>query len=182
MRDAESARRYSREWQKWVRRARRAAWIAENGPCKRCGSTERLEVDHIDPSSKEHEVHSVWTWGAEIRERELAKCQVLCRKCHESKNASEGQARMGGPVKCGTYAAYIQGCRCEGCRKANTEYAKQRRRRMGVAERVIVDQPPVPGVTHGTRAAYERAKCRCRECRDFNAARSQAHRDRQVTV
>ena len=38
----EYMRRYQREWMQ----RRRQAWLAENGPCVRCGSWDRLEVDH----------------------------------------------------------------------------------------------------------------------------------------
>lgn len=181
MRTEEEVREWSRNWKRAVKRARRQAWIMENGPCRACGSTERLEVDHIDPASKEREIDALWLCSEPVRNAELAKCQVLCRKCHEAKNAREGQARMGGPVRCGSYAGYIKGCRCAECCAANTEYHKQRRRRNGVKERVIVNETPVDGVTHGTRAAYERAGCRCPECRAFNAARSKAFRDRRAS-
>jgi hypothetical protein len=70
---------------KWVA-ARRAAWFAGK-QCVKCGSTESLELDHIDPATKVS--HSIWSWTAERREAELAKCQVLCRKCHQEKSLTE---------------------------------------------------------------------------------------------
>ena len=69
----------------WHRRRR--AWLAANGPCATCGSTERLEVDHKDPAPKVS--HRIWSWSEVRRAAELAKCQVLCRKCHEAKTARE---------------------------------------------------------------------------------------------
>jgi 5-methylcytosine-specific restriction endonuclease McrA len=62
---------------------RRKAWFDANGPCVKCGSFERLEVDHIDESQKVN--HRVWSWSEKRRSEELAKCQVLCYQCHLKK-------------------------------------------------------------------------------------------------
>lgn len=67
---------------------RRLKWINQNGPCKNCGSSEKLEVDHIDPSTKIS--NTVWTWTEKRRNLELEKCQVLCRPCHIQKSFKEG--------------------------------------------------------------------------------------------
>jgi excisionase family DNA binding protein len=69
----------------------RADWIAAHGPCAVCGSTERLEVDHIDPATKT--VGSFWEWPDVRREAELSKCQVLCYVCHKAKTRRELVAR-----------------------------------------------------------------------------------------
>lgn len=77
----------------------RAAWLTENGPCKRCGSSYRLQVDHVNPATKIH--HAVWTWREDRRLLELAKCQVLCGPCHWEKHAPKGMVsrqRKIGPV------------------------------------------------------------------------------------
>ena len=78
----EAKRAYQREWMS----ARRTAWIEANGPCAQCGSSKDLEVDHIDPSLKEYNPREIWSRRAEVREHELAKCQVLCRACHKAKS------------------------------------------------------------------------------------------------
>lgn len=36
----------------------------------------------------------------------------------------------GSPPECGTALSYVRGCRCEPCRSANTEYARERRARL----------------------------------------------------
>lgn len=74
-----------RKYQRERSAARRAAWVDANGPCVQCGSTENLEVDHIDPAEKEAAVGALWARSAEVRAAELAKCQVLCRSCHREK-------------------------------------------------------------------------------------------------
>ena len=86
MRDRkEYMRAYQREWIK----KRRNAWISENGPCAKCGSIEQLEVDHIDYSQKKLHPRELWTRQTQIRTAELAKCQVLCRKCHRQKTKAD---------------------------------------------------------------------------------------------
>lgn len=103
--DAAKQRAYQREWV----RKRRAAWLHENGPCA-CGSWESLEVDHVDPAGKV--THAVWSWSAERRGVELAKCQVLCARCHLRKTLAaraktdHGRGQM--------YIRYK--CRCDKCR------------------------------------------------------------------
>ncbi|AXH46549.1 HNH endonuclease [Gordonia phage RobinSparkles] len=74
---------YQNEWLK----KRRNEWLKENGPCVKCGSWENLEVDHKDRSKKI--TSSVWSWSAEKRNKELAKCQVLCKSCHLEKTILE---------------------------------------------------------------------------------------------
>lgn len=101
------------------KRLRRAAWIElKGGKCVECGSTENLEVDHIDPSTKLYQPKTVWGLGTEIRERELAKCQVLCRKCHRAKTNAELSGWEHG-VK---ITGYHKGCRCDLCKAANKAY------------------------------------------------------------
>lgn len=80
-------RDYLRLYQKgWIRK-KREDWLKANGPCRQCGSGERLEVDHIDPAQKVS--HTVWSWKPERREEELKKCQVLCRVCHRKKTSED---------------------------------------------------------------------------------------------
>jgi ribosome-binding protein aMBF1 (putative translation factor) len=62
--------------------------------CAQCKRTDRLELDHVDPSTKIH--HVVWSWSEERRSKELAKCQVLCHDCHKRKTARENSERMVG--------------------------------------------------------------------------------------
>lgn len=102
---------------------RRSKWILEHGPCKHCGSWEDLEVDHIDRATKEYRVGEVWWRRSEIREKELAKCQVLCRRCHKIKTKKESFARC----KHGTCTMYDKyKCRCDICRQAKSLVNKRR--------------------------------------------------------
>ncbi len=89
----------------------RIAWLTSNGLCVKCGSNERLEVDHIDPSTKVS--HKVWSWSQEKRNIELAKCQVLCYNCHMAKSIAEKSR----PITHGILQGYNRGCRCVLCKE-----------------------------------------------------------------
>lgn len=78
MRTPEEQREYQRQW---VAR-RRAEWFADKC-CIDCGSTDRLELDHVDPSQKIS--HSIWSWSKSRRAIEIAKCVVRCFPCHRVK-------------------------------------------------------------------------------------------------
>lgn len=117
---------YMRDYQReWVRR-RRDAWMTENGPCRSCGAHENLEIDHIDESTKLFQPSTLWSKRSEVRESELAKCQVLCETCHTAKTRAWQQARA---KPCGTWQSYSRGCRCGPCTDAEAAYARERRKR-----------------------------------------------------
>jgi hypothetical protein len=111
----EQQREYMRKWMA----NRRNAWLNENGPCKKCGSWENLEVDHIDPSKKVD--HKVWSWSEERRNIELAKCQILCSPCHKKKSKLFYFSK----IEHGTYAMRnTWKCECEKC----LEYVRRQKR------------------------------------------------------
>lgn len=97
----------------WADRRRRE-WLIQNGPCQ-CGSNDRLEVDHVEPTKKVS--HRIWFWSDERRKMELKKCQVLCYDCHLKKTLMQRpKADHGGS------GMYNKGCRCSLC----TEYQRAR--------------------------------------------------------
>ena len=121
-RTSELQREYQRKWMI----ARRMEWVLNNGPCAKCESWDRLEVDHREPATKALNTHSLWSMSREncARIDELAKCQVLCHKCHAAKSTAARQP----PVIHGTYSTYdTHRCRCDLCRGANA--ARNRRQR-----------------------------------------------------
>ncbi len=97
---------------------RRNKAIADlGGKCKQCDSTCNLEIDHIDSKSKSYNIAKIMTSGSDkILIAELAKCQILCRKCHEEKSIIDaGNSR----AKHGTSSMYTHyKCKCEPCRLA----------------------------------------------------------------
>ncbi|MFI9200206.1 hypothetical protein [Streptomyces sp. NPDC053048] len=117
--DQDKQRAYQRAWAVKKRAGNRAAYLAGKS-CAVCGSTESLEIDHITPADKVS--HNIWTWSPVRRFAELAKCQVLCRICHDRKCLSEGNNRV---LTHGTRSRYEKGCRCSPCRRANAEHARR---------------------------------------------------------
>lgn len=85
-----------REYQRlWIKR-RRESYLADKS-CVRCGSTEQLTLDHIEPSTKTIPIAQVWSMSLSNPKRvaELAKCQVLCDPCHKSKTHLNGEKARG---------------------------------------------------------------------------------------
>jgi 5-methylcytosine-specific restriction endonuclease McrA len=113
----EAQREYQRRWIA----DRRSSFFAGK-TCVQCGSSENLELDHIDPASKTE--HRIWSWSEERRLAEIAKCQVLCAGCHLLKSiesdwpkTDHGRGRM-----------YKLGCRCTLCVEfKRVENSKRRR-------------------------------------------------------
>lgn len=118
--DIEQRRAYAREWVA----NRRAEFMADKS-CVDCGSTEKLELDHVDPSLKVS--HSIWSWSSDRRAAEIAKCVVRCFRCHKNKHMKffpHGTVRM-----------YRKGCRCRKCTDAAVE--KSRRERIKRRSRIV---------------------------------------------
>jgi hypothetical protein len=79
----ESRKLYMRTYARvWVANRRKQFFAGKS--CVRCGSVERLELDHIDPALKV--ASSIWTWALTKRLDEIKKCQILCHECHKQKS------------------------------------------------------------------------------------------------
>ena len=117
----EEKRAYQRGWIK----KRRDDWIeSQGGLCVICGSTEELEVDHIDRETKLCNPRLVWSRNQAFREAELAKCQVLCSDCHQKKTTKENTR----PVEHGSYRrGYSTGCKCDACMESMRIFWRNRR-------------------------------------------------------
>lgn len=80
------------EYQKrWVA-ARRSEYM-DGKSCVDCGSTDFLEVDHINQNEKVS--HRIWSWSIARRDAELAKCVIRCRICHQKKTTSNNEHARG---------------------------------------------------------------------------------------
>ena len=102
-RDIERRRQYHRDYHaqnphyarnsQERKRQRNRDIIAEHcgESCCKCGSTENLEYDHINPSLKESK-QSFLSIGKESLLRQIDNIQVLCRKCHTTKSNLQKKA------------------------------------------------------------------------------------------
>ncbi len=100
-----------------------AAKVQLGGECAKCGAIMNLEFDHIDPTTKSFNLTSNYGMEFVKWQVELAKCQLLCTQCHLQKTVAE----KSGPQH-GTRSCFVTGCRCEPCREANNDYAREYQR------------------------------------------------------
>jgi hypothetical protein len=108
---------YMREYMKQYSAKRRLRALGYlGGVCVSCGNQDGLEIHHIDPATKSFTLAKGWhhSWAKIISE--LDKCEILCDDCHKEHHKVDNEH--------GTPHRYWQGCRCEPCKKANTEYHK----------------------------------------------------------
>lgn len=98
------------------------------GKCKKCGSTTNLHIDHINHRSKKLEIAKAILSVSKIElEKELKKCQLLCKTCHTSKSIKElGNKEAKGTH--GTLSSYRY-CKCEKCREAIRKWTRAYRKK-----------------------------------------------------
>lgn len=92
------------------------------GTCRVCGGSNDLQIDHKDPKTKEFSVTRILTFSKERLQKELKKCQVLCKDHHNEKTLRECGKKVAKGTH-GTVSSYRY-CHCESCRKAHNEYVK----------------------------------------------------------
>lgn len=101
---------------------RRALMISIlGGMCAKCGSTDELEMDHVDPKSKVYSFTQIVLRSLKVFLDEVAKCQLLCGKCHTSKTVFDAGNK---PAEHGTLSMYRY-CKCEPCRAAKSAYSRE---------------------------------------------------------
>lgn len=114
------------------------------GCCAVCKTTEDLEIDHIDRATKEYNVAHIFSANEEKFWKEIAKCQLLCKKCHKEKTEREN-IELGLTTKeheHGTINKYItEKCRCPLCKKANQEYMRQYRKKKNYHAIIAAKEP-----------------------------------------
>lgn len=104
------------------------------GRCVKCGSRERLEIDHIDPLKKSDDISRISNVSMERIMAEVSKCQVLCNGCHIIKTLADN-GRKAAKGSHGTLSSYRY-CKCEQCREAKASYHRRYRE---THKRVTVD-------------------------------------------
>lgn len=113
-----SRKEYMREYQRQWMAARRAAWFADK-VCVVCGTTEELELHHINPATKVS--HNIWGWTAARRDVEVAKCEVRCNVHHMDRTKEQ----LTRPLVHGTAKGYGKLCRCRACTDAASAERQQ---------------------------------------------------------
>lgn len=63
------------------------------GRCVRCGTTDELQFDHVDPTTKCFSIARYWNRPWKIMVVELDKCQLLCKPHHRDKTIANGDLR-----------------------------------------------------------------------------------------
>jgi len=109
------------ERQRLIRRRderRQAAIKLLGSKCAKCDATEGLDFDHIDPSTKLFNISSILISAYDTLLIELAKCQLLCVKCHKLKHDKL--------VGHGEGVAGKNKCKCHLCREKKLEYERER--------------------------------------------------------
>jgi hypothetical protein len=115
-------RRAELERQRYQRKRAEAIALL-GGRCVTCGTTDDLEIDHVDRATKTYSISLMLSrtpWPQVLQE--LAKCQLLCHDDHKVKTLNE----MIGPRAHGTWAAIRRAhCKCEVCRKFYNAYRRE---------------------------------------------------------
>jgi hypothetical protein len=95
--------------------------------CTQCPEVNNLQLDHLDRADKSFTIGKLWNTKLEVFNQEVAKCQLLCAKCHELKTLKD-LGQVSAKTTHGTLSSYRY-CKCELCRKANAEYCKLKKRK-----------------------------------------------------
>lgn len=115
--------------QRYLQKRRQRARDYLGGVCASCESTDGLEFDHIDPSTKQEHVSEAiarhWSWARLVPE--LDKCQLLCRPCHIQKSVDNLDGRI---VAHGGGMSGKKNCPCVPCKSRKSEYNRNYKARL----------------------------------------------------
>lgn len=105
------------------------------GKCARCGTEQKLQIDHRDPAKKTMHLGRLFTKNtiSEALRELLDKCQALCGPCHRKKSAEEARQRPRYFTHGTVYGWMKVGCRCDICLAAKGRWLDRRNKaRRGV--------------------------------------------------
>lgn len=155
---------------------RNAAIEFLGGKCVVCGTTEKLEFDHIDPKKKKYAILEMRGLGDAKFWDEIKKCQLLCEEHHRWKSVDDMGHEHATHGSLTMYSHHK--CRCELCRKANWDYIRARREKKD-GRKIL---PRSKEIKHGTPSAYGYRKCRCDICRAGNASRAREYNRKKINL
>ena len=72
---------------KWITNRKNLLKEKMGGKCVKCGTTEHLQFDHINPLEKSYNISN--NFFRKDIDKEIAKCQLLCSKCHLEKTKND---------------------------------------------------------------------------------------------
>ena len=99
--------------------------------CVSCATTDRLQFDHIDPSTKLFDVTTRILYSKKKLDAEVAKCQLLCISCHAKKTHKDNGHNLYEKGH-GNVSYYLhEKCRCELCVEAHNEASREHYRLHG---------------------------------------------------
>ena len=78
--DPDKQRKFQREWLD-----RRKERVFKGKKCEWCGAEKNLTLHHRDPEQKID--HRIWSWEPKRFLKELKKCDIICKDCHEKHNS-----------------------------------------------------------------------------------------------
>lgn len=88
------------------------------GKCVDCGTTEMLEFDHIDPSTKLYNIGMIMLHGDDKLYKELKKCVLRCHTCHKLRSDTQQSIDHGGGL------SGKRNCKCIPCKARKAEYMR----------------------------------------------------------
>lgn len=102
---------------------RAEAYNLLGGKCVECGTSENLEIDHIDRTTKTVDISKFCSMSRVRFLEELKLCQLLCHEHHKQKSAAEQSVPHGGGL------TGKRNCRCELCAPLKNAYSRELKRR-----------------------------------------------------
>lgn len=151
----------------YYRKRRQAIFDYLGGKCVKCGATDNLHVDHIDPAKKSFHIGKRCSVNT-IKE-ELDKCQLLCKDHHLEKTITEKP-----PFTHGTsYGWMKRKCKCAVCEAAKQAALTARREKRKIA--TTYSRGPYSKAVCGTDSMYTKG-CRCDDCRQAHTVTARIKR------
>ncbi|WP_412061066.1 hypothetical protein [Rubrivirga sp. IMCC45206] len=80
------------------RRIKAEEVVRFGGRCQDCGEAfhpDVFEFHHLDPAEKEFGWTKLRLFSSDRRQRELAKCVMLCANCHRMRHVADEEAALG---------------------------------------------------------------------------------------
>jgi hypothetical protein len=125
--DKQQYREYMKEYMLKRYHERRNKAIEKLGGVCKCGRSEGLQFDHIDPATKKFTLAKLSSVNEEDFWKEVDKCQLLCDTCHQAKTLRD-LGRVSAKDTHGTLSSFRY-CKCEECKAAKAAYMREYKRK-----------------------------------------------------